>query len=137
MADAQRDFIAMEARRRQAAKLLQKGVRQAQVARLIGVSRQSVNRWARALGRNGARGLRRAERAGRKSRLDGRQRRQLARWLKAGAQASGFPTDAWTGPRVARLVEQQFGIAYRRTRALELLRELQIKAPSRARQQHL
>lgn len=123
--DAKRDFISLEQRRRQAAGLLAKGRSQADVARLIGVSRQSVSRWARALAQDGLRGLRRAERAGRKPRLTASQMAELARVLRAGARASGFPTDRWTGPRVAGVVAKRFGIVYRRTRALELLRALQ------------
>jgi len=120
-----RDFISLERRRRHAGSLLTKGRSQAEVARLTGVSRQSVSRWAESLAKDGLPGLRRAERAGRKPRLNALQIEELARVLRAGATASGFPTDRWTGPRVAKLVEKRFRIVYRRTRALELLRALE------------
>ena len=122
--DAKRDFIFLELRRRHAAGLLAKGRSQADVARMMGVSRQTVSRWARALAQDGLRGLRRAERAGRKPRLSASQLTELARVVRAGARASGFPTDAWTGPRLAKVVHRRYGITYRRTRALELLRGL-------------
>lgn len=50
----QRDFKGMEARRIQAAKLFAKGISQADVARELDVSRQSVSRWheARSRGEN-------------------------------------------------------------------------------------
>ncbi|RJF92410.1 helix-turn-helix domain-containing protein [Noviherbaspirillum saxi] len=43
-----RDFTALEQRRRQAARLLAKGITQTEVARELGVSRQSVSVWAKA-----------------------------------------------------------------------------------------
>jgi Homeodomain-like domain len=42
---AHRDFEGMEKRRRRAARLFDKGATQAEVARQLGVSRQSVSRW--------------------------------------------------------------------------------------------
>lgn len=42
-----RDFAAMEARRRQGMSLLAKGIVQAEVARVVGVSRMTVMRWER------------------------------------------------------------------------------------------
>lgn len=123
-ASAKRDFVAMEERRREAARLLRKGVSQAEVARLTEVSRQSVSRWASALDEGGLRGLRRAGRAGRKPKLDERQLEQLARCLKAGPEAAGFPTGLWTVPRVVQLIEQRFGVAYGTTRVWQLLRQL-------------
>ena len=120
-----RDFISLERRRHRAATLLGKGRSQAEVARLTGVSRQSVSRWARAIAKDGLPGLRRAERVGRKPRLTALQLNELTRLLRAGAKASGFPNDRWTGPRVAKVVEKRFRIVYRRTRALDLLRALE------------
>lgn len=122
--NTKRDFVALEQRRREAARLLRKGVSQAEVARLTAVSRQSVSRWASALGKGGLRGLRRAGRAGRKPKLDERQLGQLARWLRAGPEAAGLPTGLWTVPRVARLIEQRFGVAYGTTRVWQLLHQL-------------
>jgi transposase len=40
-----RDFAALERRRRKAARLFAKGVPQAEVARRLNMSRQSVSRW--------------------------------------------------------------------------------------------
>ena len=64
-----RDFVGLEKRRMQAARLLEKGYSEAEVARRVGVHRQSVNRWAKALDEAGRLGLRRAARAGRPSKL--------------------------------------------------------------------
>ena len=48
-----RDFDALEARRLHAARLLERGLTQAEVARQVGVHRQSVSRWAYQLERGG------------------------------------------------------------------------------------
>ena len=68
-AGVRRDFAALERRRMQAARLLAKGLSQSEVARQVGVHRQSVMRWARQLAQSGRAGLKQASRAGRKPRL--------------------------------------------------------------------
>jgi len=45
-AGVRRDFEELEERRLRAAQLLREGVHQAEVARQVGVHRQSVSRWA-------------------------------------------------------------------------------------------
>ncbi|HFD87975.1 MAG TPA: helix-turn-helix domain-containing protein, partial [Gammaproteobacteria bacterium] len=52
-----RDLKALQGRRMHAARLLEKGVPQAEVARELGVSRQSVSAWAKKLGAEGREGL--------------------------------------------------------------------------------
>ena len=39
------------------------------------------------------------------------QRQELVRLLKEGAIASGFPTELWTLPSIAQLVEQKFAVS--------------------------
>ena len=69
-----RDFSGLERRREQAARLFACGkVSQAEVARELKVSRQSVSRWYQSWRRRGKSGLAGAGRAGRKSRLTQRQ----------------------------------------------------------------
>jgi transposase len=52
-AGVKRNFDASEKRRKQAARLIDKGYSEAEVARRVGVHRQSVNRWAKQLAENG------------------------------------------------------------------------------------
>ena len=56
-AGVRRDFEALEGRRMEAAKLLKQGVSQSEVARRLGVHRQSVIRWARQLPQSGRGGF--------------------------------------------------------------------------------
>jgi transposase len=107
-----RDFGALQKRRMRAANLLRRGFTQAQVAAKLGVSRQSVSRWAATVETEGPTGLRKAGRAGRRPGLDEAQRRKLIESLKAGALVAGYGTDLWTLKRVGRLIEEETGLRY-------------------------
>ena len=100
----------LERRRRLAAELLRQGVRPAEVARWVKSSRQSVMRWSRLLEQDGLRGLRRAERVGRPPVLTDPQVKRLAKLLKAGAVAAGYATETWKLPRIAVLIQREFGV---------------------------
>ena len=54
--------------------------------------------------------LRRAPHFGRPERLTVAQRKELVRLLKEGALAAGFPTELWTLPRIAQLIEAKFAV---------------------------
>jgi transposase len=123
-ARTRRDFKALEQRRLEGARLLREGLRKAEVARRLGVSRQSVGRWAKTLNKHGRQGLRRAKRAGRPARLGARELRSLERALKAGPEAQGYATGLWTLARVAKLIETRFGVRLSQTRVWQLLRGL-------------
>jgi transposase len=68
-AGVRRNFEELEKRRMEAGRLLEQGVSQSEVARRLGVHRQSVIRWTRQIKRSGMRGLRKVGRAGRKPQL--------------------------------------------------------------------
>jgi transposase len=123
-AGARRDFEALEQRRLEAVRLLRQGVWAAEVARRLGVSRQSVHRWQQTVTQQGRRGLRRAARAGRPPKLTPADLQRLERALKAGPEAQGYATGLWTLARVAQLIETQFGVRYTPPRVWQLLRAL-------------
>jgi transposase len=119
-----RDRVKLEARRLQGARLLQRGVRPAEVARRVGVSRTSVGRWAGALEANGVRALRKAPRTGRPPALSEVEKKRLVAALEAGALAQGYSTDLWTLRRVGRLIEKISGEQYSESGVWRLLRAL-------------
>ncbi len=86
-AGVRRDFTALEQRRLRAARLLEKGVHQSEVARQTGVHRQSVSRWAQQLETEGRAGLKQAGRAGRKPRLSTEDVERIERGLKRGPES--------------------------------------------------
>src|ERR1035437_10907018 len=104
-AGVRRDFEALERRRMQAARLLEKGYRQSEVARRVGAHRQSVSQWAAELRENGRAGLKKAGRAGRKPRLSAEDLRKIERGLKRGPETLGYETGLWTTHRVTRSTE--------------------------------
>lgn len=111
-AGVKRDFDALENRRFEAFRLLRKGLSEAEVAREVGVHRQSVNRWAQQIEEHGRKGLKKAGRAGRKPRLSEAELKKLESKLKQGPQGLGYETNLWTLERVAKLIEQDFGVEY-------------------------
>jgi transposase len=120
---ARRDFEAMERRRKRAARMFARGVTQADVARELGMSRQSVSRWYAEWQAGGARALKAAGRAGRLPRLTETQLRQLDRALRRGPRAHGFATDLWTLDRVAAVIEAETGVRYHPGHVWKLLRD--------------
>jgi len=123
-AGVRRDFAALERRRMEAARLLRQGLSQSEVAREVGVHRQSVSRWAQELGHSGVRGLRRAGRTGRPPRLSSSQLRELEWALKRGPEAFGFSSGLWTSSRVRDLIEQRTGVRYHEDHVWRILRKL-------------
>ena len=115
---------ALERRRKRAARLAAAGVTQAEVARRVGVSRQSVSRWEKVREQGGVEALRRPQRFGRPRRLSDAQCEELARALKAGALAAGFATELWTLPRIGALIERAFAVRLAQSSVWRLLREL-------------
>jgi len=119
-----RDFVMLERRRLRAAKRLQRGWSQAEVARALGVHRQTVYRWATRLRTAGPAALQRAGRAGRKPRLNPAELRRIERGLKRGPQALGYETSLWTAPRVADLIERECSVNYHPGHVWRILRQL-------------
>ena len=91
-AGVRRDFDELEKRRVRGYRLLKAGLSDAEVARQLGVHRQSVGRWKKQIAEHGRPGLKKAGRAGRKSRLSESELEKIERKLKAGPEASGYET---------------------------------------------
>jgi transposase len=99
-------------RRLQAARLFQQGLSQAEIARRLGVSRQTASRWHARWRTGGRAGLAGPGRWGRPSRLSDRDWQRVEHALLAGAVAQGFDTDLWTLPRVAEVIWRLTGVSY-------------------------
>src|SRR5580698_3769375 len=111
-AGVKRNFDALEKRRLKAFKLLDEGLPQAEVARRVGVHRQSVSRWAQAAKTKGKAALLKAGRAGRLPRLSTIQKERIKNALLQGPEAHGYATTLWTIGRVGSLIKQQTGCQY-------------------------
>jgi transposase len=120
-----RDPAAMRRRRTHAARLFAGGkLTQAEIARKLGVSRQSVMRWHDDWLDGGTEALRGADRLGRRPRLTEAQQQELNRVLLLGARAHGFGTDLWTLPRIAKVIKQVTGVVYHPGHVWRIVRSL-------------
>jgi transposase len=119
-----RDFAGMERRRLRAGRLFAQGLSQAEVARRLGVSKQSAHRWHRAWELGGQKALRAAGRAGRRTRLTTEQLEELEEALLAGPVKWGYRTELWTLPRIAEVIRGLFGVTYHPGHVWWLLRRL-------------
>jgi transposase len=124
-----RDFDALEARRLRAARLFQQGESQAEIARILGVHRQTVHRWAKQVEGEGRTALKKAGRAGRKPRMNAAELRRIAQELKRGPEVLGYETSLWTAPRVADLIERECGIRYHPGHVWKILQQMGWSCP--------
>lgn len=117
-----RDLKAMEARRRRGMRMLKRGLVQADIARELGVSRQTVSIWAKRLEIDPQAWRRRP--LGKPGALSATNKGRLAKLLVKGAVFNGFPTEVWTLARVGKLIAREFGPSYSNVHVMRLLREL-------------
>jgi len=111
-------------RRMKAVALFEQGERQATVAHLLRVSRQSVSEWWIAWHNGDTRKLNGATVAGRKPRLDAEQLARIEAELLRGAKAHGYSADLWTLPRVAKLISSVTKVDYHPGHVWRILRKM-------------
>lgn len=119
-----RDLDAFEAKRLRGIELFGQGVRPAEIARRLGVSRQAVSQWLQAYRHGGLSALARIPHQGRPPRLTVQQKGQLEAMLFCGATAHGYVNDLWTARRIKKLVRDKFGITFHHKHIPRLLRAL-------------
>ncbi len=106
--------------RNKAAALFAQNISNAEIGRLLGVSRQSISAWRQDWRRHGADGLVIGT-PGQKSRLTDEQWERIADALAAGPEASGYDTQLWTLGRIADLIKKMTGVSYNSNYVWELL----------------
>jgi transposase len=100
----------LEHRRILAVQRVLEGYSAEEVAEFLGVDPRSVRRWVTAHREAGDEGLLARPTAGRPPKLTSTQEKIIRRWLADKPTEHGFATDLWTGPRLAHLIRQEFGI---------------------------
>jgi transposase len=100
----------LEYRRRLAVRRVEDGYSIGEVADFVGVDPRTVRRWVAAFRRSGAAGLASHQVPGRPPKLTTTQEKIVGRWLADNPTEHGFATELWSGPRLATLIEQEFGI---------------------------
>lgn len=114
----------LERRRYYAMELFKQQYQPVEISRQLGVDRRSVRRWKAAYLKAGSSALQAQSIPGRPSKLSLKEKKRLEQELLRGAKAAGFPTDLWTCPRVAQLVQKQFRVHYHVDHIGRLLHDL-------------
>ncbi len=114
----------LEKRRLEAIALFEGGMSQVAVAKKVGVNDRTVRDWVSIFRQEGRPGLAAKPVPGRPTKLKAAQRKKLVDILDKGAVASGYQTDLWTCPRVAKVMEKRFGVGYHVDHVGRLLRSL-------------
>jgi transposase len=121
------DFIPddwREWRRLRALVLQQQGWSQRHIGDALGVSEETVSRWLARVRDGGPEALLARSSPGRPPRLSSAQKRLIPEFLCHGPEAYGFRGDVWTCARVARVIEEEFGVHYHKDHVGKLLKEL-------------
>lgn len=122
-----RDPLTLEERRTNGVKtIVEQGLSEHEVARRLGVTQGVVSRWYSAYrdGGNSYDSLKSREHTGRPSRLTGRQLKSIPGILKKGAEHYGFFTDLWTSERLAKVIEERYGVSYSSSQVARILNSL-------------
>jgi transposase len=116
-----RDAKKLEARRYAAMARLKRGESTSAIARSLGVSIQSVQRWARCYRLHGEEGLRHLPKSGPRPKLAREKLARLPALLAQGPLTFGFDTPVWTSERIASLIWSRFRVRYSRDHVHRLL----------------
>ena len=104
--------------------LRDEGWHRGDVAEALDVTERSVSRWTALARVRGPEGLRSAPIPGRPPDLTPQQRQRIPELLWHGAEAWGFRGSVWTCGRVAKVIEEEFGVAYDKGHVSRLLKQL-------------
>jgi transposase len=113
-----------EWRRMRALDLKQHGWRQRDIASALGASEVSVSRWLARARHGGRKALLARPAPGRPPKLSSQQKNLIPEFLWHGAEAYGFRGEVWTCARIAKVIEEEFGVAYHKDHVGRLLQEL-------------
>ena len=107
-----------------AADLFDQGLGVGAVAKRLKVSRQATNLWHQSWKKEGREGLLAKKKPGPDPKFNPYHKERLQVYLVQGAMAHGYESDLWTLPRIARLVEEKFGLKASRSEVWRLLRSM-------------
>src|SRR5579864_6380073 len=99
-----------EWRRLRALRLREEGWHRSDVAEALDVTERSVSHWAAVARDHGPQGLWSAPIPGRPPALSPRQMRLIPEFLWHGAEAYDFRGSVWTCRRIAKVIEEEFGV---------------------------
>jgi transposase len=113
-----------EWRRLQAVALKRRGWVQRDIAEALGTSAVSVSHWLTRAREHGPHALLARPVPGPPPRLSAAQTARIPEFLWHGAEAYGFRGQVWTCARIARVIEEEFGVRYHKGHVSRLLKDL-------------
>jgi transposase len=113
-----------EARRLRAIELRAQHWKQVEIAEALGVTKGAVSQWLQIWERHGRSALRSKNKSGAPARLSERQLSRIPEFLSHGAESYGYRGEIWTYPRVAHVIEQEFGVRYHAGHVSKLMKAL-------------
>jgi transposase len=113
-----------EWRRMRAWHLSQLGWKQRHIAGALGVTESAISRWVAKARDEGPTALLARPHPGPVAKLETDQKRLIPDFLGHGAEAYGLRGEVWTCARVAKVIEEEFGVSYHRGHVSRLLKEL-------------
>lgn len=108
-------------KRLRAGRMLQKGKGCAEVARVVGVARQTVYTWKALFDEGGIDALRAVPERGRPAQLEQSQLAQVGTALLQSPTVHGFGTELWTIKRVGALIERMHGVRFSQAHVWRIL----------------
>jgi transposase len=108
----------------QAWQLRQRGWKQRQIATALGVTEAAVSQWITMARDDGPVALLARSRPGPAAKIELDQMRLIPDLLGHGAEAYGFRGEVWTCARIAKVIEEEFGVSYNRGHVSRLMKEL-------------
>ncbi len=122
--EAMEDRSFRVSRRLHAVLLNMEGYKAPQIGDILKVHRTNVSNWLRNWEAEGLQGILEGYRPGRPCSITNDQIQKLEDILDSGPIAYGFNTGIWTSPMVARVIEDEFTIAYHPAHVSKILHEL-------------
>ena len=113
-----------EWRRMRAWQLSQAGWKQRNIANALDVTEGAVSQWVAKARSHGPAALLARHHSGPAAKLESDQMRLIPDFLGHGAEAYGFRGEVWTCARVAKVIEEEFGVSYHKGHVSRLLKEL-------------
>src|SRR4051812_27474346 len=113
-----------EWRRMRSLALEHEGWSQRAIAEALGVWEPAVSQWLTAARRGGPDALRSHPAPGPACRLTPDHQRLIPEFPWHGAEAYGFRGEVWTCSRIAKVIEEEFGVSYPKSQVARLLKRL-------------